>query len=183
MEQILGYRVSSPGVYLQQMPYPCYRRDKFNITLFFFLPLTMLLAWMLSVAMSTRTVVREKESKQTEIMKIMGVSGGLLRLSWFLYSIVISLLSILGMVILLKNFGLLPKTNWFLLFLFLTIYSLATLNYSFLVGSFFNNANLAACASASIYFPVVLVIFVMIPNLNSIGPLILGACVSCYIAS
>ena len=29
MEEIAGRRVASPGVYLQQMPYPCYKRDRY----------------------------------------------------------------------------------------------------------------------------------------------------------
>ncbi len=178
MEEILGQRVSSPGVYLQEIPYPCYRYDKFSTSLLFFLPIAMLLSWLFPVAMATRALVQEKESRQKEFMKMMGVSGGLLQLSWFLYSMMTLLLSIVGMIILLKAFELLPKTNSFLLFLFLTEFAMATLSYSFFLSAFFNSANLAACISVGLYFIVVFVIAAAVPNMNSISPLAMAACVS-----
>lgn len=64
MEEIIGDRVASPGVYLQEMPYPCYKRDRFTISLLYVLPLAMLFAWLFPVAMTTRAVVREKETRR-----------------------------------------------------------------------------------------------------------------------
>lgn len=178
MEEMVGHRVASPGIYLQEMPYPCYKEDKFTISLLYVLPLAMVFAWLFPVAMTTRSVVMEKETRLKEYMKMMGVSEGLLRFSWFLYSMIIFLFSIVGITLLLKLSGILPATDGFILFLFLTLYAIAMLSYSFLISAFFNNANLAACVGALIYFLVLFAHLSIVPNLNSLSPVIIGLCVS-----
>lgn len=175
MEEIAGEQIVAPGVYLQQMPSPCYSNSRFVL---YMLPLAMLFAWLLPVAMTTKVVVREKERRVKEFVKMMGVSEGLLRLSWFLHSLVVSLVTMAIITLLLKVFKLLPKTDWLILFLFLTLYAVVMLSYSFLVSAFFNNANLAASVSALIYFLVLFVQFSVVQNLYSINPYITGLCVS-----
>ncbi len=178
MEELAGHRIASPGVYLQEMPYPCFKYDRFTVTLIYVLPLAMLFAWLFPVAMTTRAVVREKESRLKEFMKMMGVSEGLLRLSWFLHSVVVLLLSVVCITVLLKALGVLPATNWFILFLFLTLYAVVMLSYSFLMSAFFNNANLAACVAALLYFLVFFAHVTIVPKLNSLSPIVIGLCVS-----
>ena len=109
---------------------------------------------------------------------MMGVSEGLLRLSWFLHSVVVLLVSVVVITGLLKGVGILPATNWFILFLFLTVYAVVMLSYSFLVSAFFNNANLAACVAALLYFLVFFAHVTIVPNLNSLSPILIGFCVS-----
>lgn len=179
VEEIVGHRVASPGVYLQEMPYPCYKSDPFTISLLYVMPLAMLFAWLFPVAMTVRAVVREKETRLKEFMKMMGVSEGLLRLSWFLHSTFILLISVIGITLLLKCGGVLPATDWLILFLFLTLYAVVMLSYSFLVSVFFNNANLAACVAALLYFLVLFAHVTIVPNLNSLSPVVIGLSVSC----
>ena len=178
MEEIVGHRVASPGIYLQEMPYPCYKEDTFTLALLSMLPLAMVFAWLFPVAMTTRSVVMEKETRLKEYMKMMRVSEGLLRFSWFLYSMILFLPSIVGITLLLKFCGILPATDGFILFLFLTLYAIVMLSYSFLISAFFNNANVAACVGALIYFLVVFAHPAIILNLNSLSPVIIGLCVS-----
>ena len=178
LEEIVGDRVASPGLYLQEMPYPCYKEDRFTISLLYVLPLAMLFAWLFPVAMTTRAVVWEKETRLKEFMKIMGVGEGLLRVSWFLHSLAVLLFSVLGITALLKLGGLLPETNVVVLFLYLLLYAVVMLCYSFLMSSFFNNANLAACVTALVYFLVFFAHVTIVPNLNSLNPIVIGLCVS-----
>ena len=178
MEEIVGNRVASPGVYLQEMPYPCYKEDLFTITMLYILPMVMLFAWMFPIAMTTRAVVREKETRLKEFMKMMGVGEGLLRLSWFIHSMIVLMFSVVGITLLLKLGGILPATNGFILFLFLTQYAVVMLSYSFLVSAFFNNANLAACVSALLYFMVFFAHVSIVPKLDSLSPVAIGLCVS-----
>ena len=30
-EELVGERIPTPGVYLQQMPYPCYQKDRYYV--------------------------------------------------------------------------------------------------------------------------------------------------------
>ena len=178
MEEIADHRIASPGVYLQEMPYPCYKRDRFTISLLYVLPLAMLFAWLFPVAMTTRAIVREKETRLKEFMKMMGVGEGLLRLSWFIHSLVLLLLSVVFITVLLKWGGLLPAIDSGILFLYLALYAVVMLSYSFLISSFFNNANLAACVAALVYFLVFFAHLAVVTFINSISPFAMGILVS-----
>ncbi len=178
MEEIVGHRISSPGVYIQEMPYPCYKEDPFTVSLLYVLPLAMLFAWLFPVAMTARAVVREKEVRLKEFMKMMGVSEGILRLSWFIHSFGVLLVTVVFITLLLKLGGVLPATNGLILFLYLALYAVVMLSYSFLVSAFFNNANLAACVASLIYFLVFFAHVTIVPNMNSLSPVVIGVCVS-----
>ncbi len=56
--------------------------------------------------------------------------------------------------LMLKGGGILPFTDWSIIFLFLSLYGLVMIAHSFLIASFFNNANLAACVASLVYFMV-----------------------------
>lgn len=62
----------------------------------------MILAWIYSVAMIIKGVVHEKETRLKETMKTMGLSSGILWLSWFLSSFIPFLLSSALLVLILK---------------------------------------------------------------------------------
>ncbi|KAG7256144.1 hypothetical protein CRUP_035701, partial [Coryphaenoides rupestris] len=74
------------GVYIQQMPYPCFVDDMFLRVMSRSMPLFMTLAWMYSVAIIIKGVVYEKEARLKETMRIMGLNSGTLWLSCTLFS-------------------------------------------------------------------------------------------------
>uniref|UniRef100_A0A8C7N632 ATP-binding cassette, sub-family A (ABC1), member 4a n=1 Tax=Oncorhynchus kisutch TaxID=8019 RepID=A0A8C7N632_ONCKI len=74
------------GVYLQQMPYPCYVDDLFMLTLNRCFPIFMVLAWVYSVSMTVKSIVLEKELRLKETLKTMGVTNGVLWVTWFIDS-------------------------------------------------------------------------------------------------
>ncbi|KAL2294929.1 LOW QUALITY PROTEIN: hypothetical protein Nmel_018072 [Mimus melanotis] len=139
------------GVYVQQMPYPCYVDDVFLRVLNRSLPLFMTLAWIYSVAMIIKGVVHEKETRLKETMKTMGLSSGILWLSWFLSSFIPFLLS---SALLLGN--ILPYSDPAVIFLFLGTFSVATISQCFLISTFFPRANLASACGGIIYFSLYL---------------------------
>uniref|UniRef100_A0AAR2IJC1 P-type phospholipid transporter n=1 Tax=Pygocentrus nattereri TaxID=42514 RepID=A0AAR2IJC1_PYGNA len=66
------------GVYLQQMPYPCYVDDLFMLTLSRCFPIFIVLAWVYSVSMMVKSIVLEKEMRLKETLKAMGVTNEVL---------------------------------------------------------------------------------------------------------
>uniref|UniRef100_A0A8V1AE68 P-type phospholipid transporter n=2 Tax=Gallus gallus TaxID=9031 RepID=A0A8V1AE68_CHICK len=144
------------GVYLQQMPYPCYVDDVFLRVLNRSLPLFMTLAWIYSVAMIIKGVVHEKEARLKETMRSMGLSSGMLWLSWFLSSFIPFLLSSALLVLILKLGDILPYSNPAVIFLFLGTFSVATICQCFLISTFFPRANLASACGGIIYFSLYL---------------------------
>ena len=62
----------------------------------------MSLGWMLSVGMIVRAVVKEKETRMKEVMKMMGLGRGQLWLSWFTTSFITLLISVIIITLCLK---------------------------------------------------------------------------------
>ncbi|KAA8595046.1 hypothetical protein FQN60_012181 [Etheostoma spectabile] len=144
------------GIYIQQMPYPCYVDDMFLRVMSRSMPLFMTLAWMYSVALIIKGVVYEKEARLKETMRIMGLNNGTLWLSWFISSLIPLLISAGLLVTLLKMGSLLPYSNPGVVFLFLGSFGIVTIMQCFLISTLFSRANLAAACGGIIYFTLYL---------------------------
>uniref|UniRef100_A0A3B5A5W3 P-type phospholipid transporter n=1 Tax=Stegastes partitus TaxID=144197 RepID=A0A3B5A5W3_9TELE len=144
------------GVYIQQMPYPCYVDDIFLRVMSRSMPLFMTLAWMYSVAIILKSVVYEKEARLKETMRIMGLDNGILWFSWFISSLIPLLISAGLLVLLLKKGNLLPYSDPGVVFLFLGSFAVVTIMQCFLLSTAFARANLAAACGGIIYFTLYL---------------------------
>ncbi|XP_066480655.1 retinal-specific phospholipid-transporting ATPase ABCA4 [Tiliqua scincoides] len=150
-------RVEVPvGIYLQQMPYPCFVDDVFMVTLNRSFPIFMVLAWIYSVSMIVKSIVLEKETRLKEAMKNRGVTNGVIWFTWFLDSFIMMALSTFLLTALIMYGKVLHYSNPHLLFLFLLTFSTASIMQCFLLSTFFSKANLAAACSGVIYFTLYL---------------------------
>ncbi|ROL48223.1 ATP-binding cassette sub-family A member 1 [Anabarilius grahami] len=153
---LLTGKEPNTGIYVQQMPYPCFVDDVFIRVLNRSLPLFMTLAWIYSVAMIIKGVVYEKEARLKETMRIMGLSSGMLWLSWFVSSYLPFLFSAGLLIAALKWGDILPYSDPAVVFFFLTAFATATIMLCFLISTFFSRANLAAACGGLIYFTLYL---------------------------
>ncbi|XP_073907052.1 retinal-specific phospholipid-transporting ATPase ABCA4 isoform X1 [Castor canadensis] len=144
------------GVYLQQMPYPCFVDDSFMIILNRCFPIFMVLAWIYSVSMIVKGIVLEKELRLKETLKNHGVSNAVIWCTWFLDSFSIMAVSIFLLTIFIMHGRILHYSDPLILFLFLLAFSTATITQCFLLSTFFSKASLAAACSGVIYFTLYL---------------------------
>ncbi|XP_061652253.1 retinal-specific phospholipid-transporting ATPase ABCA4 isoform X3 [Phyllopteryx taeniolatus] len=144
------------GVYVQQMPYPCYVDDLFMITLNRCFPMFMVLAWIYSVSMTVKSIVLEKELRLKETLKAMGVANGVLWCTWFIDSFVTMAASATLLTSIIVGGKVLNYSNPLLVFLFLLTFTVATIMQCFLMSVFFSKANLAAACSGVLYFTLYL---------------------------
>ncbi|XP_074850709.1 phospholipid-transporting ATPase ABCA1 isoform X1 [Carettochelys insculpta] len=144
------------GVYVQQMPYPCYVDDIFLRVMSRSMPLFMTLAWIYSVAVIIKGIVYEKEARLKETMRIMGLDNGILWFSWFISSLIPLLMSAGLLVLILKVGNLLPYSDPSVVFLFLSIFAVVTILQCFLISTLFSRANLATACGGIIYFTLYL---------------------------
>ncbi|XP_013360552.1 PREDICTED: ATP-binding cassette sub-family A member 7 isoform X2 [Chinchilla lanigera] len=144
------------GLYLQQMPYPCYVDDVFLRVLSRSLPLFLTLAWIYSVALTVKAVVREKETRLRDTMRAMGLGRAVLWLGWFLSCLAPFVLSAVLLVLVLKLGDILPYSHPAVVLLFLATFAVATVVQSFLLSAFFSRANLAAACGGLAYFALYL---------------------------
>ncbi|XP_068022332.1 retinal-specific phospholipid-transporting ATPase ABCA4 isoform X2 [Melanerpes formicivorus] len=144
------------GIYLQQMPYPCFVDDVFMITLNRSFPIFMVLAWVYSVSMVVKSIVLEKEMRLKEAMKNRGITNGVIWCSWFLDSFIMMAVSTFLLTALVMCGGVLHYSSPLLFFLFLMTFTTASIMQCFLFSTFFSKANLAAACSGVIYFSLYL---------------------------
>uniref|UniRef100_A0A8C8ZMQ8 P-type phospholipid transporter n=1 Tax=Prolemur simus TaxID=1328070 RepID=A0A8C8ZMQ8_PROSS len=144
------------GVYLQQMPYPCFVDDSFMIILNRCFPIFMVLAWIYSVSMTVKGIVLEKELRLKETLKNQGVSNAVIWCTWFLDSFSIMSMSIFLLTIFIMHGRILHYSDPFILFLFLLAFATATIMQCFLLSTFFSKASLAAACSGVTYFTLYL---------------------------
>uniref|UniRef100_A0A663DNG3 P-type phospholipid transporter n=1 Tax=Aquila chrysaetos chrysaetos TaxID=223781 RepID=A0A663DNG3_AQUCH len=144
------------GIYLQQMPYPCFVDDVFMITLNRTFPIFMVLAWIYSVSMTVKSIVLEKEMRLKEAMKNRGITNGVIWCTWFLDSFVMMAVSTFLLTALIMSGQVLHYSSPLLFFLFLLTFTTATIMQCFLFSTFFSKANLAAACSGVIYFTLYL---------------------------
>lgn len=76
------------------------------------LPLFLVLAWVLSVAMICKSIVYEKENRLKEVMKIMGLSNGVHWVAWFINAFVMMFITIVILTIIIKVMASSSQT-WF----------------------------------------------------------------------
>ncbi|XP_014794448.1 PREDICTED: retinal-specific ATP-binding cassette transporter [Calidris pugnax] len=144
------------GIYLQQMPYPCFVDDVFMITLNRAFPIFMVLAWIYSVSMTVKSIVLEKEMRLKEAMKNRGITNGVIWCTWFLDSFTMMAVSTFLLTALIMCGQVLHYSSPILFFLFLLTFTTATIMQCFLFSTFFSKANLAAACSGVIYFTLYL---------------------------
>nr|AAI68468.1 Zgc:172302 protein [Danio rerio] len=154
--RLLTGKEAKTGIYVQQMPYPCFVDDVFIRVLNRSLPLFMTLAWIYSVAMIIKGVVYEKEARLKETMRIMGLGSGMLWFSWFISSYLPFLFSAALLIAALKWGDILPYSDPAVVFFFLAAFATATIMLCFLISTFFSRANLAAACGGLIYFTLYL---------------------------
>ncbi|KAM9103951.1 LOW QUALITY PROTEIN: phospholipid-transporting ATPase ABCA7 [Megaptera novaeangliae] len=113
-------------------------------------PRFLTMAWIYSVALTVKALVREKETRLRCTMRSMGLSGAVLWLGWFLSCL--GPFSAALLVLVLKLGDILPYSHAVVLFLFLAAFKVATVVQSFLLSAFFSRANLVAACEGLAYF-------------------------------
>ncbi|XP_062592616.1 phospholipid-transporting ATPase ABCA1-like [Saccostrea cucullata] len=140
------------GVMVEQFPYPCYIRDSFTYAIEIVLPLLLVLAWILPVAMLCKNIVYEKEKRLKEVMRMMGLGNGVHWLAWFINAFVVMMFTMGLLVILLKFGKVIQHTDPTVLLFFFSTFALATIMQCFFFSVLFHQANLAACSAGFLYF-------------------------------
>ncbi|XP_041049177.1 ATP-binding cassette sub-family A member 2 isoform X10 [Carcharodon carcharias] len=148
----VGHDVVEPGNYVQMFPYPCYTRDDFLFVIEHMMPLCMVISWVYSVAMMIQHIVAEKEHRLKEVMKMMGLNNAVHWVAWFITGFVQLSISVTALTGILKYGKVLMHSDPFIIWLFLTIYGIATIMFCFLISVVYSKAKLASACGGIIYF-------------------------------
>ena len=155
------------GVYLQQFPYPCYRRDNFNSGLFTtqLIQVALVFGYSLVVGLSVREFLWERESRNLQLMRIMGVKYSAVLLSNFLLLLLIALVNSGLLAILMKYGGMLPYSDPLIVFLVLLSFGVANMMFIFLVSLVLNKSS-SGSITAFLLFIITFLPFIIIVSLK-----------------
>ncbi|UJR38397.1 hypothetical protein I4U23_031066 [Adineta vaga] len=147
----VGQPVVEPGLFFQEMAYPCYTYDNFLQMIQHALPLCLTISWVYAFAMLTQSIVYEKEVRLKEVMKIMGLNNGVHWIAWFITIFSQTTVVMIAITIILHYGNVLMHSSVFLIFLIFEIYALSTISFAFLISVFYSKAKIAAACSGIIY--------------------------------
>uniref|UniRef100_A0A8C9YSP4 ATP-binding cassette sub-family A member 2 n=1 Tax=Sander lucioperca TaxID=283035 RepID=A0A8C9YSP4_SANLU len=116
------------------------------------MPLCMVISWVYSVAMMIQHIVAEKEHRLKEVMKMMGLNNAVHWVAWFITGFVQLSISVTALTAILKYGRVLLHSDPFIIWLFLTIYAVATIMFCFLVSVIYSKAKLASACGGIVYF-------------------------------
>ncbi|CAF4498656.1 unnamed protein product [Rotaria socialis] len=161
-----GKNTSNPVVYMQLMPYPCYRGDpgkESSYVNYFILPILGTLMWTATLGVSIKNLMRERERNVEQTMKIMGLNSTINFISWLISSYIPMIFVSIIVAIVLKYGGIFPASELTVTVTPLLTLALSALMLGYLVSAFFTKANLATLCGILIYFisylPFILVMF------------------------
>ena len=136
---------------LKPFPTKGYLDDPFPRIMKNTLPLFYLLLFLYPITHLTSEMVKEKEDKIREILKMNGVSDMVLWCAWYItYGVlfVFTCLAIIGM----SFSSVFPYSNKFLIFLYFYLFSVSMITFAMLISVFFSKATSASVVTALLFF-------------------------------
>ncbi|CAK1542445.1 unnamed protein product [Leptosia nina] len=157
------------SIYTQQNPYPCYRKDLFQTSLYESqaLIVAFFFSFLFTVSSAVRFILADKESGNTMLMSVMGVNLSYHTFSWFLCSLVEMSLTMFLACLVLYYGHILPRTAPSLTFTLLFIFGLSVLSFCYLMGKLFKTASVGAICAALGYLTTFMP-FVLILSLEAV---------------
>ena len=130
--------------------YDFYRTDPFGAFVGYIIPFFVVIAYMCPLCLYVLRMVREKETKAKEGMKIMGMGEGIYFLSYFIqYFIVNIIYSVANTIIISQVFR---HVNFIFIFLFFFLWGLCVFSLAFFFQSFIDKTRVALILSLLLYF-------------------------------
>ncbi|VDD90945.1 unnamed protein product [Enterobius vermicularis] len=143
LTKFLSGQAIPTGLYVQQEPFKCNTKDTFKVL--DFLPMFVILSWMIPSAMLVKNIVFEKEIRLKEMMRIMGLGDTVHWIAWAGQSALMSIFCcIYG--------NILPNTDLTLLLVFFLLFAFACIAQSIFFTTLFSKANIATALSVLLFF-------------------------------
>ena len=148
---------SAPSSKAFYEPYPVfqYNQNPFFARVGFILGVAMVMSTLYPMSRLVKSVVEEKETRMRELMLIMGLETWVHDLAWWLMSFLLFFWIAISVTFVSKS-SFLPNSSPSIVFAFFFIFSIALMQFGFLVAVFFNNSKLAAIVAPVALFSTIL---------------------------
>nr|XP_016937083.1 ATP-binding cassette sub-family A member 13 isoform X1 [Drosophila suzukii]XP_016937084.1 ATP-binding cassette sub-family A member 13 isoform X1 [Drosophila suzukii] len=148
------FEVDNMQFYTKQFPYPAFLNDVFKRGLYLAqgVQVAYLLGLVVFVALCVRERIWMRESRNSMLMRSMGLKAHSELVAWAL----MSFLELCGIFVLISvvlySGGILGYTNWFFMMFYCLSFGICLISFCYMCSNFFNSANIGAVASALLFF-------------------------------
>ncbi|XP_017004382.2 ATP-binding cassette sub-family A member 13 isoform X2 [Drosophila takahashii] len=148
------FEVDDMQFYTKQFPYPAFLNDVFKRGLYLAqgVQVAYLLGLVVFVALCVRERIWMRESRNSMLMRSMGLKAHSELVAWALMSF-LELCAIFVLISgVLYSGGILGYTNWFFMMFYCLSFGICLISFCYMCSNFFNSANIGAVASALLFF-------------------------------
>lgn len=119
----------APSVQLQQMPYQCYKDDKFALYMRALTPVVATMSWIFLIAFMIRDRVLDRELHLEEMLRVLGLRPSVAWITWFSIGFVAMSFGSFCALCILKLAGLTPHSDFFVLYTYFMCFAYSVLMY------------------------------------------------------
>ncbi|EDW65647.2 LOW QUALITY PROTEIN: uncharacterized protein Dvir_GJ19374 [Drosophila virilis] len=150
----MKFAVDDMQFYTKQFPYPAYVSDDFKrgIYLAQAVQVSFCLGLVVAVAICVRERIWMRESRNSMLMRSMGLHAHSELVAWILISFVELCVIFVLISIVLYAGGILVYTNWFFMMFYCLVFGACLISFCYMCSNFFISANIGAVAAALIFF-------------------------------
>ncbi|XP_017085754.1 ATP-binding cassette sub-family A member 12 isoform X1 [Drosophila eugracilis] len=148
------FEVDNMQFYTKQFPYPAFVNDVFKRGLYLAqgVQVAYLLGLVVFVALCVRERIWMRESRNSMLMRSMGLKAHSELVAWALMSFMeLSAIFVLISAVLYSG-GILGYTNWVFMMFYCLCFGVCLISFCYMCSNFFNSANIGAVASALLFF-------------------------------
>ena len=121
--------IFSPEVLLQQMPYACYKEDKFGFYILALSPVISTVAWIFLIAFMIREFVLERELHLEEILMVTGLRSSVRWWVWFLIGFFVMAFGCACGLGIFKLAFLMPNSNFAIAYMYFLTFCFSIIMY------------------------------------------------------
>ncbi|XP_017150144.1 ATP-binding cassette sub-family A member 13 isoform X1 [Drosophila miranda] len=148
------FEVDNMQFYTKQFPYPSFVNDEFKRGLY--LSQAVQLAYCLGLVVAVAICVRERiwmrESRNSMLMRSMGLRAHSELVAWALMSLMELCLIFVLVSLVLYSGGILSYTNWFFMMFYCLSFGACLVSFCYMCSNFFTSANIGAVATSLLFF-------------------------------
>ncbi|XP_016988642.1 ATP-binding cassette sub-family A member 13 isoform X2 [Drosophila rhopaloa] len=148
------FEVDNMQFYTKQFPYPAFLNDVFKRGLYLAqgVQVAYLLGLVVFVALCVRERIWMRESRNSMLLRSMGLKAHSELVAWALMSFVELCVIFVLISVVLYSGGILGYTNWFFMMFYCLSFGVCLISFCYMCSNFFNSANIGAVASALLFF-------------------------------
>ncbi|CRL04038.1 CLUMA_CG017154, isoform A [Clunio marinus] len=163
------FDVDDMKFFTKQFPYPKHRRDPFKKGLYLAQAIQMafFFALIIHISSSVRQKIWFKESGNLSLMRTMGLQESSELISWIVVTFFELAIVFLVAVIILYTGGNMAYSNKLLIYLYLIIFGLCVISFSFMSSTFFSTASIGS-VSTVILFLMTFLPYIIIISLGAV---------------